>query len=149
MIMNDSQYQHPNRSRPQTDLASSRPISNDREPVWLYLTRLAPGSFDTMLSALHSIAKMASKGADTVISFPWPELRYQHTAKIRAALAARYKPATANKMLAALRGVLKECQKLGWMRAEDFQKAANIPIIKATTLLRGRALTSKEITALQ
>jgi len=45
--------------------------------------------------------------------------------------------------------VLKECQKLGWMSVEDFQKAVNIPIIKATTLLRGRALTSTEITALQ
>src|SRR5260370_41543843 len=92
---------------------------------------------------------MAYNGAETLASFPWPELRYQHTTAMRSALAARYKPATANKMLAALRGVLKECQKLGWMGAEDFQKAVDIPIIKATTLLRGRALTPNEITALQ
>ena len=126
--------------RPRTELASSRPISNDRQPVWVYLARLAPGSIRTMATALHSIAIIASDGADTLVSFRWPELRYQHTAAIRSALAARYKPATANKMLAALRGVLKECQKLGWMGADDFQKAVDIPIIKATTLLRGRAL---------
>jgi site-specific recombinase XerD len=102
-----------------------------------------------MVSALNSVAKLASYGADTLVSFRWPELRYQHTAAIRSALAARYKPATANKMLAALRGVLKECQKLGWMGAAEFQKAVDIPIIKATTLLRGRALSSREITALQ
>jgi len=130
-------------------LALSRPISNDRQPVWVYLARLAPGSVRTMASALNLIAKMGPDGADNLVSFCWMGLRYQHTAAIRSALAARYKPATANKMLAALRGVLKECQKLGWMSAEDFQKAVDIPTIKATTLLRGRALTSSEITALQ
>jgi hypothetical protein len=34
---------------------------------------------------------------------PWASLRYQHTAAIRAALQERYAPATANKLLAALR----------------------------------------------
>ena len=135
--------------RSQTEVTSLRSVPPDRNPLWVYLTRLAPGSIRTMLSALNSIAKMCNDGADTVITFPWPALRYQHTAAIRSALAARYKPTTANKMLAALRGVLKECQKLGWMGADDFQKAVDIPIIKATTLLRGRALTSSEITALQ
>jgi site-specific recombinase XerD len=52
-------------------------------------------------------------------------------------------------MLAALRGVLKECHKLGWMSAEDFQRAVDIPILKATTLLSGRSLASSEITSLQ
>ena len=135
--------------RSQTEVTSLRSVPPDRHPLWVYLARLGPGSIRTMLSALNSIAKMCNDGADTVITFPWPALRYQHTAAIRSALAARYKPTTANKMLAALRGVLKECQKLGWMGADDFQKAVDIPIIKATTLLRGRALTSSEITALQ
>jgi site-specific recombinase XerD len=102
-----------------------------------------------MASALKIIAKMGPDDADTLVTFLWPNLRYRHTVAIRAALAARYKPATANKMNAALRGVLKECQKLGWMSADDFQKAVDIPILKASTLLSGRALTSSEITALQ
>ena len=102
-----------------------------------------------MASALHSIAIMASDGADTLFTFRWPQLRYQHTAAIRSALAARYKSATVNKMLAALRGVLKECHKLGWMSAEDFQRAVDIPILKATTLLSGRSLASSDITFLQ
>jgi site-specific recombinase XerD len=135
--------------RRRSELALSNAFSNDRNPILVYLNRLAPGSARTMASALHSIAIMASDGTDTLFTFRWPELRYQHTAAIRSALSARYKPATTNKMLAALRGVLKECQKLGWMSAEDFQKAVDIPILKATTLLRGRALTSSQITALQ
>jgi integrase/recombinase XerD len=135
--------------RPETNLALWRTTSTDRKPLWVYLARLAPGSIRTMFSALNSIANMCSEGADTLISFPWPALRYQHTVAIRSTLAARYQPATANRMLSALRGVLKECQKLGWMPADDYQKAVDIPIIKATTLPRGRALTSSEIIALQ
>src|SRR5262249_48759464 len=98
--------------RPRAERASSL---DPRHPLWVYLTRLAPGSGRTMSRALNLIAKIASGGARDLLSFPWTELRYQHTAAIRSALVARYKPATANKMLAALRGVLKECHKLGWM----------------------------------
>jgi site-specific recombinase XerD len=102
-----------------------------------------------MVGALNSITYIASEGADSLWSFRWPQLRYQHVAQIRSALAARYKPATANKMIAALRGVLKECWKLGYMSAEDFQSAVDMPILKAVTLLRGRALPLSEITAVQ
>jgi site-specific recombinase XerD len=135
--------------RPRTELGSWDSVSIGENPVFVYLTCLAPGSVRTMGSALQSIIKMTDRVADTLFSFPWPELRYQHTGALRSALAARYKPANANKMLAALRGVLRECQKLGWMSAEDLQKAVDVPIIKATTVLRGRALRSSEITALQ
>jgi site-specific recombinase XerD len=60
----------------------------------------------------------------------------------------KYKPSTANKMLAALRGVLKESWRLGYMTAEDYHRAADVPTIKAQTLPRGRALASGEISAL-
>jgi hypothetical protein len=59
-----------------------------------------------MRTALENIAVLVSAGRADVISLPWHELRYQHTAAVRAALAESYAAATANKMLSALEGVM-------------------------------------------
>lgn len=76
---------------------------------------------------------------------PWHGLRYQHTAALRAALADRYAPASVNKALAALRGVLKEAWRLGLMGAEDYQRAADVAVVRGNTLPRGRALSRQEL----
>ncbi len=78
----------------------------------------------------------------------WSALRYQHTAAVRALLAELYAPSTANKMLAALRGVLREAWRLGQMTAEEFQRAADLPSVRGTTLPRGRALAHDELNRL-
>jgi len=78
----------------------------------------------------------------------WHRLRYQHTAALRSRLAERYAPATVNKMLAALRGTLKECWRLGLMDAEDYHRAADLPAVRGSTLPRGRALSAGELRAL-
>lgn len=75
-------------------------------------------------------------------------MRYQHVAAIRQALIGRYSPATANKMLSALRGVLREAWRLGHLSADEYQRAADVPGIKAETLPRGRALGGGELRAL-
>ena len=67
---------------------------------------------------------------------------------IRAKLTEVYKPATVNKMLAALRGVLKSAWQSGQMTAEDYHKAASVKGVKGETLPAGRELTSGEISAL-
>jgi integrase len=61
-------------------------------------------------------------------------LKYQHTAALRTTLADLYAPATANKMLAALRRVLKECWQLGLMTVEEYERAANVKAGKASTI---------------
>jgi site-specific recombinase XerD len=101
-----------------------------------------------MSEALNTIAGILTTGKANAETCPWPAIRYQHTAAIRAALMEKYKPSTANKMLAALRGVLKECWRLGYMTAEDYHRATDVHTIKAQTLPRGRALASGEISAL-
>ena len=57
---------------------------------------------------------------------PWGRLRYAHTQAVRTHLAATYAPATANRMLAALRGVLREAWRLGQMSGEDFHRAVDL-----------------------
>ena len=115
-------------------------------PAAVYLAQLAPSGRRTMHGALDTIARLL--GQDDCFSCPWSALRYQHTAALRTALQESYAPATANKMLAALRRVLKECWQLGLMTVEEYQRAASVKVIKADTLPKGRALTLAEVTAL-
>jgi site-specific recombinase XerD len=81
-------------------------------------------------------------------TLPWQDLGYQHTQALRAALADRYSPATANRHLAALRGVLREAWRLGLMSAEDLQRAIDLPTVRGERLPRGRAMSRGELRAL-
>lgn len=128
------------------ELVAGGPL--DQHPAAVYLAGLGVGSRRTMRQALDTIAGFLSSGADDALTLPWAELRSQHTDAIRAALADRYRPATANKMLSALRGVLKAAWRLGQMDAETYRRAIDLPPIKGTTLPAGRSVTSGEIAAL-
>jgi site-specific recombinase XerD len=101
-----------------------------------------------MQGALETMAGILSSAHSNVRSLYWPALRYQHTQALRAALAAQYAPATTNKLLAALRGVLKECWRLGLMDAETYHRAADLKTVKASAHPRGRALAVGELRAL-
>ena len=72
----------------------------DSHAALVYLSRLAPGSRRTMRAALDCIAGLLTKGREGATTLAWEALRYEHTQAIRAVLAERYAPATANKMLA-------------------------------------------------
>lgn len=122
------------------------PLALDQSPAAVYLAQLAPSGRRTMQQALDTIA--LSLGYPDALTCPWHRLRYQHTAALRTALAERYAPATANKMLAALRRVLRECWQLGQMTIEEYERAANVKAIKAERLPKGRALTLDELAAL-
>jgi integrase len=120
----------------------------ERNPAVVYLARLAPTGRRAMAQALEAMARMASGGRAGLESFPWASLRYGHTQAIRTALAGRYSPATANRHLAALRGVLREAWRLGLMDAEAYRRAADLPSVRGETLPRGRALSAGELRAL-
>ena len=117
-------------------LAPSKPA--DQHPVAVYLARLAPGSRRAMRQILGVVASILGGAIDTV---PWHLVRYQHTQLVRAQLAATLAPATANKGLAALRGVLKEARRLGLMSAEDHARAVDLEAVRGSRVLRGRALS--------
>jgi integrase/recombinase XerD len=135
--------------RPRHELAVLGKVSLDRHPVAVYLARLAPSSRRTMRAALDAIAGLLSDDRCDAWSLDWAQLRYRHTTAVRALLAdGRYAPSTANRHLAALRGVLKECWRLGYVSAEEFQRASDLEPVRGSRLPRGRALQPGEVRAL-
>ena len=94
------------------------------------------------------MAEILTTGRVGIDELPWHRLGYQHTQALRAALAERLSPATANRHLAALRGVLREAWRLGLMSAEDLQRAIDLPVVRGERLPRGRALSRGELRAL-
>jgi integrase/recombinase XerD len=120
----------------------------DQNPAAVYLARLSPKSRRSQLHALNVIASIFTSGRQDAINLPWWQLRYQHTAALRNVLADQYAPATVNRMLAALRGAMKECFRLGLMNADDHAKAIDLQNVKSDSLPSGRALKPSEIAAL-
>jgi site-specific recombinase XerD len=129
------------------ELATISTQPADQNPALVYLASLARGSRRTMGQALNTIAGIVASGQD-LTGFPWASLRSQHTAAIRAALIDAYTPATANKMLAALKGTLRAAFTLGQMTAEDYQRAIALKAVRGQALPKGRALTAGELRTL-
>lgn len=110
---------------PSTALAAVLDIPADRNPALVYLASLAAGSRRTMRQALDMIATIITTGGCDHVTLPWGALRFQHTQAVRAVLQEKYEAATANKMLSALRQTLRAAWNLGYMTAEEYQRAIN------------------------
>lgn len=117
-------------------------------PLDAYLSRLSPGSERTIRQSLNQIAKIASSGNQDALQFPWQNLRYSHTTYIRSELIKRYAPSTVNKMLPALRSILKECFNLGLISSDDYLRAIAVKNVRGSQAIRGREISDPEIQAL-
>jgi len=118
----------------------------DSNPTLVYLARLSKGSRRTTAHALKIIANKF--GVDSPELAAWHNLRYQDTQVLRTWLIEHYRPATVNRMLSAVRGVLKEAFKLEHMSAEAYHRAASVEGVKNEALPSGRRLSAGEISAL-
>jgi integrase/recombinase XerD len=123
------------------------PQNLDHHPAAVYLASLSPRSRRTMRGDLNTIAGLLTGNRQDALSLDWSQLRYAHCAAVRAALAERYAHSTANRMLSALRGVLKAAWRLGQLPTEEFHRAVDLPTVKGETLPRGRALSMGELRA--
>lgn len=129
-----------------SQLILDTPQRIDQNPAAVYIASLpAATGKRTQAQALHVIARIF--GAD-VNCLNWGALRYQHTAAVRAKLAEAYAPATANKILSALRQTIKHAWLLGQMGPDEYGKAINLKPITGETLPAGRELSQGEILAL-
>lgn len=117
------------------------------QPALVYLAALAPGSRPTMASSLQLVAEILTTGACDLESMPWHLLRRPHLNAVREWLQENRSPATANRVLAAVRGVLKNAWELGLLDAESYHRAVAVKNLKATQADRatGRALSTGEV----
>lgn len=128
----------------------------DHNPAAVYLSGLKPSGRYTQAQALNQVARLLNtpemrdeRGKEnTYLYCPWAALRFQHVAAIKSQLEGKYKPATVNKALAAVRGVLFAAKHLKQISAEDFQDAREVKGITNHTLPAGRELAAGEISAL-
>lgn len=129
-------------------LALSKALPLTLHPASVYLLSLAPKSRRTMRNALNISARLLTNDICDAMTIDWSKLRYQHTSALRSIFIDKYAPTTANRMLVALRCVLKEARRLKQISLEDYEDAVDIKYIKYEKLLHGRALSSQEILAL-
>jgi integrase len=94
------------------------------------------------------MASLLTRDEVAAVDLPWHRLDQEQTERIRSALALQYAPTTANRMLAALRGVLKEARQLGLMDADTYERATDIDNVPWFISPRGRILSAEEIDAL-
>ena len=130
----------------QNGLILDHPQLIDENAAALYIASLpAESGRRTQAQALRVIAGLLGTDLDHL---NWGALRYQHTAAIRAKIAGAYKPATANKILSALRQTLKQAWLLGQMTAEAYSRAIELEPVTGESLPAGRELSHGEILAL-
>jgi integrase/recombinase XerD len=130
----------------QSELILDRPQPLDENAAAVYVASLpAETGRRTQAQALRVVAQALGTDLDRL---NWGALRYQHTAAIRAKIAQSYSPATANKMLSALRQTLKQAWLLGQMTAEEYSRAVELEPVTGETLPAGRELSTGEILAL-
>jgi len=104
----------------------------------------------TMTGGLATIARLLTGSEEaTAFDVPWHKLTLEHVGMIRAKLAEDYAPATANKLLAAMRGTLKQAWLLGLVTAEDYHRLAEAAkTVKGDRLPAGRDISSGELAGL-
>ena len=132
----------------QQEIHRDAPRKAVAHPVDVYLGRLSPASRRGFLIALANIASIVSNGTKDCYQLDWARLTYEDTAKAREGLAAGFAVRTGNYGLCALRGVLKECWRLGLMSHEDFRRATDLAAIRGDNTAAGRVLTVEELVSL-
>jgi integrase len=126
---------------PETPASDGRTLL---DPASAYLASLGPGSRRTMREALEKLAYWASDGRCTPHDLPWHLLQIDHTAALRTRLASHVAPATGNKHLAALRGVLRQCWQQGQMSAEAYHAAIHLPPLRGESPRLSTALQPED-----
>ncbi len=124
-------------------------LSTETDParaVFAYLSSLSPKGRRSMSSRLNKIAGLLGYSVE---SCPWHRLSYETLSMLRTRLTEDgLSPASVNTCLAAAKGILRECFRLGMLTAEEWQRVQMVKGIKGSRLPAGRELGQEEVRAL-
>lgn len=119
----------------------------DYDPMRVFLTsRVSPRTRHTMKQSLDRVAVILESRAEHI---PWHQLDFQHTALIQSKLIAKFKPATVNVTLAAVRGVMKTAWKLNLLSLEQFTRATAWEKVRSSRLIAGHDIIPEDVLALR
>lgn len=108
--------------QPETALTPTQQPA-DQQPALTYLAGLGRSSQRTQWGALVLVAAVLTRGLCTPLTLPWGALRRQHVNAMRAWLVEHRSAATGRRVMAALKGALKEAWRLDQMSTDAYQKA--------------------------
>jgi integrase/recombinase XerD len=131
-------------------LLPADPAALDQRPAAVYLAGLgSPISRTTQHQALCILARLLT-GQDNPdpLMLNWGALRYGHVVALRAVLIQRYAPATVNRLLSTLRGVLREAYLLRQLDGDEYQRLVTLKGVSGNRLPTGRELSADEIARL-
>jgi site-specific recombinase XerC len=133
---------------PQPVLAVSGYPAN-KHPVLAYLGRLnTPLSRESMYRRLTVVARLLTDDTMDARHFAWHRLEYSELLAVRARLARTCAMQTVNVTLAAVRGVIREAWRMGYISGEQRDRLCDVQNIPGTRLRVGRALETAELTQL-
>jgi len=101
-----------------------------RSPAAAYLSSVSAGSRRTVQQSMVRLAQLIVGQEVDPLTLRWERLTRVTTVEVRAHLKSAYAPATANKILSVLRGVLRTARSMGLMTEGAYQTAASLEMIK-------------------
>ena len=113
-------------------------------PYVIYVSSLSQGSYNTVVNSLNVVCNFLAP-EETLLSFPWHQLRYVHIMAIRNQLNNTYTYSTVNKIMFFIKGVLRECMRLNLIDPEDYRRAIDFKPLKGTVEQSGRLIEKWEI----
>ncbi len=126
-----------------------------RNPMDAYLASLSPNGARAMRERLRAVARLI--GVEPAPGMPpeealrdhWHRLPFERITQIRQEMLARgAAPSTVNLTLAALKGIANYARKFGLISLEEAQQIKEVAGAKGERPPAGRALASRELTAL-
>lgn len=116
--------------QPEPPVAHVGDRGRQRDLVGLYLAGVAPGSRRTLRQALDWCARCLAGPEATAAGISWHRLGREEITRVHRRIIESYAPATANKMLSALRGVLRTARTQGLLNeTEAWRLLAALPSV--------------------